>query len=164
MCAFRIPCASPGSRHLDVPLNSRTPRPSDPRTSAKSAAAALPHSLFCLQLFAFYLVYKVPYVLPSDYPMRIVILSERSESKDLSSTIGTAPAPHLQPTYKVPYTLPSSVCPNPFVFTLFTKLPRWGGILPKSERPSRVALPSFPASTTVGCGDSFFFTDRWSLV
>ena len=43
-------------------------------------------------------------------------------------------SPRPQPIYKVPYILPSSVYSNSFVFKLFTKLPGWGGILPKSEQ------------------------------
>src|SRR5579859_7601821 len=38
------------------------------------------------------------------------------------------------PTSILPYILPSSVYSNSFVFTLFTKLPGWGCILPKLER------------------------------
>src|SRR5215472_15800932 len=53
------------SRSLNFPTfkrsNLQTFLSPDPLTSAKSAAAALPHSLFCLQLSAFYLVFKVPY-------------------------------------------------------------------------------------------------------
>ena len=43
---------------------------------------------------------------------------------------------HSQAIYKVPYILPSSVCSKPRVFTLFQKLPGWGGIIPKLERRS----------------------------
>src|SRR5579859_1846949 len=36
---------------------------------------------------------------------------------------------NFQPSYNLPYILPSSVSSNPFVFTLFKKLPGWGGQL-----------------------------------
>src|SRR5215472_17485564 len=48
--------------------------------------------------------------------------------------------------YKVPYILPSSVYSNSFVFTLFTKLPGWGAILPKSEHAASRLLRHFPFS------------------
>src|SRR5579859_6196181 len=35
---------------------------------------------------------------------------------------------HPRPSYKVPYILPSSVSSKSCVFTLFKKLPGWGGI------------------------------------
>src|SRR5215472_2722718 len=65
MLSRRHPAGTPTpSQHLFSP--------SHPRTSAKSAA------------------YKVPYILPSYYPIRIVILSERSEPKDLSADVSTS--------------------------------------------------------------------------
>jgi activator of Hsp90 ATPase-like protein len=45
----------------------------------------------------------------------------------------TSPSLHSPPFYKVPYILPSSVCSNSFVFTLFTKLPGCIHFLPNSE-------------------------------
>src|SRR5215467_7022444 len=38
-------------------------------------------------------------------------------------------------SYNLPYILPSSVCSNPFLFALFTKLPGCTRVLPKMERP-----------------------------
>jgi len=46
--------------------------------------------------------------------------------------------------YKVPYILPSSVYSNPFVFTLFSKLPGCSYFLTKTERSSTATLPWFP--------------------
>ena len=40
---------------------------------------------------------------------------------------------NFQPSYSLPYILPSSVSSNTFVFTLFTKLPGCAGILPILE-------------------------------
>ena len=71
--------------------------------------------------------YKVPYILPSGYPMRIVVLSEHRESKDLIF-------------YNLPYILQSSVCSNPFVFTLFTKLPGCTPFLPILERAAHLEV------------------------
>jgi hypothetical protein len=50
----------------------------------------------------------------TDYPIRIVILSERSESKDLSSPAASLVSVHPLRSSRVPYTLPSSVCSKSF--------------------------------------------------
>ena len=46
----------------------------------------------------------------------------------------------------LPYILPSSVCRKPFVFTLFTKLPEWGDILPNLVYPALRGEPPLPYS------------------
>src|SRR5579859_393882 len=49
---------------------------------------------------------------------------------------------HFQPSYNLPYILPSSVSSNPFVFTLFKKLPGWGATLPIMELGVLASLPN----------------------
>ena len=80
--------------------------------------------------------YKVPYILPSDYPTRIVVLSERSGAKDPSSLAEAT-------RYNLPYILPSSVSSNPCVFTLFTKLPGCTYFLPNLELATQPQFTQF---------------------
>src|SRR5215467_4603687 len=73
------------------------------------------------------------------------------------------PELHLRPSYKVPYILPSSVCPNSFVFTLFAKLPGCVFLFPNRNllrTPLFCPLPPlcFQSLPTIKFCNSFLLT------
>ena len=71
--------------------------------------------------------------------------------------------------YNLPYILPSSVCSNPCVFTLFQKLPGWGvysshfGLprAPRGTRPFRTQL--CPSSVAVTPSHGLLFSSTYKL-
>ena len=73
------------------------------------------------------------------------------------------PGFHPRPSYKVPYILPSSVYSNPFVFTLFSKLPGCTSFFPNRnslQAPLYCALPPlcFQRLPTIKFINSFLLT------